>query len=367
MKAQVLDYLVCPACGSACKLSVEIKDGEEIMEGGLRCRNCNAIYRITRGVPRMVHGLISQDQRETADAFGYEWTHFTHIDLTYEAEFLDWIAPVDKEFFPHKVVLDGGCGKGRHAALSSAFGAAQVIGIDISDAVEAAFANTRHLENVHIIQANIYQLPLRACFDYAYSIGVLHHLPAPREGFLSLVGKLKPGGRMSAWVYGEEGNWWITHLLTPVRELVTARAPRSMTNALSFVLALVLQTALKLVYRPINRNLPALKRFLFYNDYLYSISGFSFRENYSTIFDHLVAPTAFYISRPEFSEWFLKAGLEDVEISWRNRNSWRGTGVVPPERGARLEGESSRAAAGADDCDSARLPTRSAAQRAEVR
>jgi hypothetical protein len=157
---------------------------------------------------------------------------------------------------------------------------------------------------------------------------VLHHLPDPKAGFLSVVGRLAPGGRMSAWVYGEEGNWWITHLVTPFREAVTSRVPRVVTQALSFLIALPMQATLRLVYKPVNEHLPGMKKFLFYNDYLYSISGFSFRENFWNVFDHLVAPTAFYISRPEFDQWFKEAALANVDISWRNRNSWRGTGVV---------------------------------------
>jgi SAM-dependent methyltransferase len=279
-------------------------------------------------VPRLLPESFSKEQEATAAAFGYEWTHFTEIEDTYEQEFLDWIHPVGKDFFPGKLVLDGGCGKGRHVALSAAFGAADVIGIDVSDAVDAAFPNTRHLPNAHIVQADIYNVPLRPIFSYAYSIGVLHHLPDPKAGFLSLVRRLKPGARMSAWVYGEEGNWWITHLVSPVREVVTSRLPPAITKALAFMIAVPMQLALKLLYRPINQHLPGLKRFLFYNDYLYSISGFSFRENYSTVFDHLIAPTAFYISREQFASWFEEANLTEVNITWRNRNSWRGTGLV---------------------------------------
>jgi len=37
-------------------------------------------------------------------------------------------------------------------------------------------------------------------FDYAFSVGVLHHLPDPRAGFRSLAGKVKDGGHLSAWV-----------------------------------------------------------------------------------------------------------------------------------------------------------------------
>lgn len=327
MKSGLLEYLICPICAGPLDLRAGGMEGAEIMEGSLDCGACHRTYPIIRGVPRLLPETFSGEQRATADAFGYEWTHFSELEDTYEGEFLDWIHPVGKDFFRNKLVLDGGCGKGRHVALSAAFGAADVVGIDISDAVDAAFANTRHLPHAHIVQADIYHVPLKPLFQYAYSIGVLHHLPEPKGGFLSLVGRLAPGGRISAWVYGEEGNWWITHLVSPVRTLVTSRLPRILTKAIAFLIAVPMQAALRLLYRPINQRLPALKRLLFYNDYLYSISGFSFRENYSTVFDHLVAPTAFYISRAEFAGWFKAASLSGVEITWRNRNSWRGTGI----------------------------------------
>jgi uncharacterized protein YbaR (Trm112 family)/ubiquinone/menaquinone biosynthesis C-methylase UbiE len=328
MKQRLMDFIVCPVCRGSLTLRAGTRDGEEIMDGDLTCQGCSRKYPILRGVPRLLPDSFSKEQRDTADAFGYEWTHFTEMEDTYEAEFLDWIAPIGKDFFKGKVILDGGCGKGRHTALSAAFGAQEVIGVDISDAVEAAFPNTRRFPNAHVVQGDIYNLPVRPVFQYAYSIGVLHHLPDPKAGFLSVVGRLAPGGRMSAWVYGEEGNWWITHLVTPFREAVTSRVPRVVTQALSFLIALPMQATLRLVYKPVNEHLPGMKKFLFYNDYLYSISGFSFRENFWNVFDHLVAPTAFYISRPEFDQWFKEAALANVDISWRNRNSWRGTGVV---------------------------------------
>ena len=82
--------------------------------------------------------------------------------------------------------------------------------MDLSDAVETAFAATRALENVHIVQADIYHLPFPRIFDYAFSVGVLHHLPDPLRGFKSLASKVKQGGHLSAWVYGAENNEWIT-------------------------------------------------------------------------------------------------------------------------------------------------------------
>ena len=271
---------------------------------------------------------MTDEQKATADAFGYEWTHYSKLTDADREEFLDWIAPLKAPDFAGSTVLDAGCGKGRHIFLASQFGARTVVGIDLSNAVEAAFQNTRRLPNVHVVQADISNLPFEAPFDLAYSIGVLHHLPVPKTGFLSLAKHVKQGGRLSVWVYGKEGNLWIEKLVDPVRKRVTSRLPRVITRCLSFFPAVLLYAGLKLLYRPAQR-MSWLKRLLPYSDYLCSISGYSFAENFWNVFDQLVAPTAFYHRREEVVDWFNTASLKDVEITRRNNNSWRGTGLVP--------------------------------------
>jgi len=88
--------------------------------------------------------------------------------------------------------------------------------------------------------------------------------------------------------------------------------------------------ATKLVYGPLNRSPRgrALAQHLFYNDYLNAIAGFGWREQHTIVFDHLVAPTSFYISRAEFAAWWDEIGASDVVIEWHNRNSWRGFGRI---------------------------------------
>src|SRR3990172_2722911 len=101
--------------------------------------------------------------------------------------FLTYIHPLGPEFFPGKLVLDAGCGFGRHLYYAAEFGA-EVVGVDFSAAVEAARANTAGCKGIHLVQADIYRLPFReASFDFAYSLGVLHHLPDPERGFQALV------------------------------------------------------------------------------------------------------------------------------------------------------------------------------------
>lgn len=329
MKETLLPYLICPSCESLLDLSVAKNEDGEIIEGELRCTSCSSSFSITAGIPRFANlDRVESDKRATAAGFGWQWQHFTQEDERYAEQFLGWIAPVTPEFFRDKVVLEGGCGKGRHTQLAARWGARDVIGIDLSVAVETAFAATRSLPNAHIIQADIYHLPLARKFDYAFSVGVLHHLPDPRAGFHALAAKVKPGGHVSAWIYGAENNEWITRFVNPVREKLTSRMDQRMLLQLSKVPAACVYAATKLVYGPLNRSGSSLAKHLFYNDYLSAISNFGWREQHTIVFDHLVAPTAYYITREEFETWWHDIDARDVEISWHNRNSWRGRGKI---------------------------------------
>ena len=302
------------------------------MEGELRCEVCKASFPITSGIPRFAKlDEIESDKRATASGFGWQWQHFTQEDTRYAEQFLGWIGPVTPEFFRDKVVLEGGCGKGRHTQLAAGWGAKDVIGVDLSAAVETAFAATRKVPNAHIIQADIYHLPLKQKFDYAFSVGVLHHLPDPQAGFESLVTKVKPGGHLTAWVYGAENNEWIIRWINPIREKLTSRIDQRVLLQLSKSPTAGMYLATKLVYGPLNRSKSgsSIARRLFYNDYLNAISPFGWREQHTIVFDHLVAPTAFYLTRAEFENWWKSSGFTNVTISWHNSNSWRGLGQLP--------------------------------------
>jgi SAM-dependent methyltransferase len=327
LKAALLSLLVCPTCTGRFELVSEKVEGTEIVEGTLTCAGCHATFPITRGIPRFLGSQLGTDKKATADAFGYEWTHYSQLTEADSREFLDWISPLTPSDFEDRVVLDGGCGKGRHIFLAAKFKARTVVGIDLSNAVEAAYRNTRDLPNVHVIQADIYHLPFAQPFDLVYSIGVLHHLPVPKNGFLALTKHVKPGGRISAWVYGKEGNRWIEMLVDPIRKNITSRLPRVITRCLSFFPAVTLYSLLKILYRPAKR-IPWLKRLLPYSDYLCSISDYSFSENFWNVFDQLVAPTAYYHSQEEVVDWFQTARATEVSISRHNSNSWRGTGLI---------------------------------------
>ena len=326
MRREVLALLECPACAADLALDVDEYDGDHVTRGCLGCARCAARYPITEGIPRFAAAVLDPSVESTAQNFGAQWRVFDDLGDHHDAQFRDWIAPVTPEFVRGRLVLELGCGKGRHTRLAAEWGARELVAVDISDAVDLAYRNTRDFPHVHVIQADINHLPLKRAFEYAFSIGVLHHLEDPAAGFRALVDRVRPDGAVSCWVYSRENNGWIVHGIDPLRRLLFSRLPPRVLFAIALLPAAALFAALRLVYRPL-ANRPFGSR-LFYADYLRYIAAFPFREIHTIVYDHLTAPTSFYITRAEFDRWFRDAGLEDVAIAWHNRNSWRGFGRI---------------------------------------
>lgn len=332
----LLNLLCCPACAGDLNLhsSTDLAPDGHIMSGELKCAGCDKVYPIVRGVPRFVPGALSEQVAATVEGFGYEWTiseAYLHNTRFSSAEtFLQFIEPVQRDYFKDRLVLDAGCGAGRFTLLAQQFGAKGVVGVDLSDSVEIAFRSTRALPNVLIVQADLFALPLKTqSFDYAFSVGVLHHTANPRRAFDAVVKRVKPSGGMSAWVYGRENNGWIIYGLNPIRNHLTSRLPRRVLLALSYLITAPMFVILKSIYRPVgnSKRLSRLKKFLFYFDYLYFLGQFGFHEQAYIVFDHLVPAIAEYVPHDEFARWFRENGLQNVVITSRAGNSWRGFGV----------------------------------------
>jgi SAM-dependent methyltransferase len=328
MKQRLLALLQCPGCTSDLQLTAATVDGAEIMEGHLHCARCDATYPVRGGVPRFTE-THSRGHDATAQAFGFQWKQYAALDARYRTQFLDWIRPVEPAFFRDRAILEGGCGKGRHTALAAEFGARDIVAMDLSEAVDVAFINAGRHPAVHVIQADLNHPPVKPVFDYAFSIGVLHHLPEPERGFRALVSRVRPGGHISAWVYGREGNGWIVSIVSPLREHVTSRIPRNLLRPLANALTVPLFAAARLLYQPAGAS--AAGRRLPYGEYIRYIAPLPFREQRTIVFDHLVAPVAFYLRRDEFAAWFERAGLGEITIEHHNANSWRGFARLPLE------------------------------------
>jgi SAM-dependent methyltransferase len=200
MRATLTRLLACPDCHRPLGLEVHESQGEEIRKGILDCARCGVSFPVLEGIPR----FVSTDA--LARSFAWEWkrwrrTQFDTADRhSAQSAFLASTGRQPQDF-AGKLVLDAGCGAGRYLDLLARAGT-EVVGVDLSRAVEVARDNFRDYPNVHLVQADVAHPPfLPGSFDYLYSIGVLHRTPDPRRSFLRLIEAVKPGGEVALWVY----------------------------------------------------------------------------------------------------------------------------------------------------------------------
>lgn len=204
MNTKLLGILACPQC----KGVLDASSGDaEIIEGTLTCSHCRKNYPITNGIPR----FVAPDNY--ASSFGYQWNLFrkeqidSHNGTTLSADRLWAETGWTPEELKDEWVLDAGCGAGRFLdAVSASEG--QIVGIDISSAIDAAKENLKGRDNVHFVQASIYELPFReGTFDRAYCIGVAQHTPDPAKSLRSIGELVKPDGEIAVTIY-ERKRWY---------------------------------------------------------------------------------------------------------------------------------------------------------------
>ena len=214
--------LVCPRCASA------LPGFAEWTEDATTCPGCGHDFVVVGGVPRFV------ESDAYVSSFSYEWNRHRRTQLDSETsreseETFREKTGLRPEDVAGKLVLDVGCGMGRFAEVVSRWGG-QVVGVDLSLAVEAAFANLGGRANVRVMQADLFRLPFRpGTFDVVYSIGVLHHTPDCEKAFREILRFVRPGGRACVWVYGHMGTW---ERFARKYRRVTVKLPKRLLHAL---------------------------------------------------------------------------------------------------------------------------------------
>jgi len=233
MKLRALDFLVCPRCHESLSIETRSVQGAEVLEGILGCLACNRSYPIARGVPRFV------GDGAYASSFGRQWNWFRTVQLdssnrsVQSEEALRATTGWGDEDYVGRLVLDAGVGAGRFAEVVAKKGG-EVVGIDLTSAVDAAYQNLGNRQHVHLVQADIFALPFRVgTFDLAYSIGVLHHTPDTVGAFERVAATVKKGGGFAVYLYARYGSWYRGSDV--LRKLLTTRLPTSVMLALSAI------------------------------------------------------------------------------------------------------------------------------------
>jgi ubiquinone/menaquinone biosynthesis C-methylase UbiE len=158
---------------------------------------------------------------EVVNDFGAEWKRFDQSGLSNA----DLVQMFDGYFhiFPWATLpadaegADIGCGSGRWAVM-----VAPRVGrlhlVDPSEALDVArakFAGQGNSGNTVFHSLSVNSLPFAAdSLDFAYSLGVLHHVPDTRAAIASIARVLKPGAPFLVYLYYafDHRPWWFRML-----------------------------------------------------------------------------------------------------------------------------------------------------------
>ncbi len=283
--------LICPECRGDCDFDAAAAQ--------LTCADCGWAYPVINGIPRFV-------AQQHLASFGLQWNRYevAHDDedrATFQAK-----TGASLEALSGLRVLDAGCGGGRYSKIAAEAGA-DITGADHSTAVEKAAELCGHLDNVRFLQADLKKLPLeRGSFDFVFSIGVMHHDADTRAVFDAVATMVKPGGRLSVWLY-RRNQWWQEAINTLLRRRTAKMPPERLERWCQFGAWL---GGVPLINRTLNK--------------VVNFSNHPHRENrICDTFDWYAPEFQYHHTTAELCDWFRAAGFDDLTI-------------LPPEKTGRF-------------------------------
>jgi SAM-dependent methyltransferase len=301
MNPKLLDILVCPDTGEPLGLEVQEYDSQQDqVRTGRLVSPSGKVYPILNSIPRFV------DTDEYAGNFSMQWhLHKTTQYATESNPFsrlqFQEVSGWRPEDLRGKRILDAGCGSGRFTEILRECGA-EVVGVDLSFAIDAAWQVIGDRENVNLVQASIFSLPFRpGCFDYIWSYGVLMATPDTRRAFACVADKIRPGGQIAIWIYSNYSKW--ASFCSDQLRCITVHLPKRVLYALCW-----LSVPLYFVYK-----IPVIG-YALRNTFVISMRS-RWRWRILETFDWYSPAYQWKHRYPEVSEWFRQEALELVHVS----------------------------------------------------
>ena len=195
--------------------------------------------------------------------FGSEWSRFDQSNLSAvdRAEIFEGyfhIFPWDR-LSTDSVGADIGCGSGRWATLVAPRVGHLSLVDPSGDALAVARKNMSNAANVSFHNVSVDGLLFeRESLDFAYSLGVLHHVPDTAEAIRSIARVLKPGAPFLIYLYYafDQQPWWFRAIwrASDILRKLISRMPMRAKNIVCEGIAL-------LVYLPLARMALLLERY----------------------------------------------------------------------------------------------------------
>ncbi len=330
MYKEHVQYLACPLCGGDLEAVAEKEENLCIKQGRLVCEHCYKHYPIISFIPRFVA------VKNYAESFGFEW--LMHKKTQYDSK--SGVDASKKRFYEetqwsiggNHIILEAGCGSGRFSphALKVCGGGGILISFDYSHAVDASILSNKPSKNFLLLQANIFELPLKkGLIDKCFCFGVLQHTPDASRAIRALVDVLKDGGAFVCDHYPFNENtifntkYWVRPISKRIPHKMLYNFGKKYINFMWGVFKFNRRT-----FSPQRAN--RLNWRLLIPDY--SSEGLSEEQlkewAYLDFFDMLAPAYDKPILMQTLYKYLVQSGLEDVHVK-PGYNGWEGRGIKP--------------------------------------
>ncbi len=256
-----------------------------------------------------------------ASGFGHEWSTFRQgerelSNADRQAIFKDYFAifPWDR-VTTQSIGMDVGCGSGRWSVLV----APRVCHLHLLDASEDALGvakqNLAGADNVTFHLASVGDLPLPdTSLDFAFSLGVLHHVPDTQAAIRTIARKLKTGAPFLIYLYYALDNRpaWYRALwkLSNVWRVVISRMPETPRLWISQIIAVT-------IYWPLSRFAALVEKFGFPASSL-PLEYYKDRDFYvmrTDAYDRFCTRLEQRFTRAQIEQMLIAAGFREIRFS----------------------------------------------------
>jgi SAM-dependent methyltransferase len=277
--------------------------------------------QVIKAANKDIH-VFSTDVKNTdpkvVNDFGEEWLTFNNFDEKtinkLSAEYFDILNGdiLNKNTY----AIDIGCGTGRFSRYISKY-VKFVECVDPSRAIYAADKLLANTENIRLSQASTESLPFDdETFDFAMSIGVLHHIPDTQKAMQDCVKKVKKGGYFYCYLYYNLDNrgflYKFLFQVSNLFRLVICRLPKRLKKLVCDILAVVFYMPWVLLARffvflgmkEFAKKIPLAS----YENKSFFIIRNDSLDRFGTMLEHRY-------SKKEIIEMMKNAGLSDIVVS----------------------------------------------------
>jgi ubiquinone/menaquinone biosynthesis C-methylase UbiE len=290
-----------------------------------------ALQFLCKKTAMLIENSKNIDTKTVID-FGAEWQQFDQTAMSAtEAQkiFNDYFKMFPQNLLNQQTIgADIGCGSGRWAKIIAPK-VAKLYCIDASKmALSVAKKNLHSLTNAEFIEASVDQIPLAdASLDFAYSLGVLHHIPDTLAGIKACVSKLKPGAPFLVYLYYAFDNkpkWF--RLLWKASDYL-----RKIISKLPFKIKLFITQIIALtVYWPLART-ALIAEYLKLNVDNFPLSIYRHQSFYTMrtdALDRFGTKLEHRFTKKEIIDMLKDAGLTNIEVN-SGAPYWCAIGYIP--------------------------------------